>query len=708
MTQPAVRPGTAPERAWSRALQPRSVALVGASEDNYYAVSLLENLDKHRYAGEIYLVNPNRPVAFGRPTVPSLADCGHVDLVYSAVNRRQNVDVTRQSAAAGAGGIVVIAEGFRESGEQSWISAEEDISRLARTARMVVFGPNTLGFVVPRTGGAFYSAPVRYPLRDGRVALAMQSGGALSAACGYLSALGIGVRYGIGAGNASATSVSEWLGYFASDPDVGVIGLLAETIDDWPVFRDAALSAAAAGKPVLVCKAGRGSAGQAVTYSHTGAVSDDFAIYRDALDQVGARMVESVNDLVLAVALASRFGKAKASGVGIIGQSGGGNAQIADLCEEAGLTLPPPSADTASKITEATGFRRVGNPIDIASLAMTDRDAFETAFRLYLAEPAFGAVVYNVSLDNDPLRQDFHRRVAAAATAAGKPVIGVPAIHIPAEADTLLDLASATSIMVAPVVEHVVKGMAAWLSVTPGAAAGHGTSTAAGGRDQWRREDEIKQRLRERGLSVPASAWLPADGGQPTPPLPRGPFVAKGLSRTIHHKSRLGLVESGLTTHQEALAAADRIRAAAAAAGVALEGILIEQQITGGLDLLIGLSARQLGDVLVIGSGGSSAESSADWAFSVLPVDDERLRQGLRRAGVSTPSALAGCIRLVRCLADLYREAGLSELECNPVRIAPTGEAWILDVLAFQPASASDQVRRDDSKLELRITDYGY
>jgi acetate---CoA ligase (ADP-forming) len=677
--------------------------MVGASDDNYYIGAAMANLAEHGYRGEVLLVNPNRPSAFGQATRPSLAECGPVDLVFTAVNRGRVLRVAEQAADLGAAGLVVIAEGFRETGDPAWVAAERELAELARAAGMVVFGPNTLGFAVPRAGAAFYSVPLRFPLNDGNVALAMQSGGALSAACGYLSALGIGIRYAIGAGNASATTLSEWLSQFAADPDVSVIGLLAETIDDWPLFSTAAQAAAAAGKQLLVCKAGRGQAAQAVTYSHTGAISDDYSVYAGAVEQVGGQLVSSVNDLVLAAAMGSRFGRPRAAGVGVIGQSGGGNAQLADACEEGGLTLPPPSAATAAAITEATGLARVANPVDVASLAMTNRDAFETAFRLFLQDPAFGAVVYNVSLDIDPMRLDFLRRVTAAATAAGTPVIGVPAVLMPASGDTLRSLKAGGPVLIAPVLDHVVNGLAAWLpppeacagqadSAAP--AAGRPQSTTAGGKAQWRREDQIKDELRARGSAVPGSVWLPAGPYfplpepsarqyDPLPELPPGPLVAKGISREIHHKARLGLVKTGLTTRDEVRAAVSQIAAAATGAGQPIDGILVEQQVPAGQDLLVGLSARQLGDVLTVGPGGSSAERNSGWTFSVLPADDERLRHALRRAGVTAPGALASCVLLVSSLVELYREAGLTELECNPVRVGADGTAWVLDALAF-------------------------
>ena len=156
---------TAAVRAYQRALEPRTVAMVGASDDNYYIGAAMANLAEHGYAGEVLLVNPNRPAAFGRATRPSLAECGPVDLVFTAVNRSRVLRVAQEAAELGAAGIVVIAEGFRETGDPGWIGAERELAELARAAGMVVFGPNTLGFAVPRAGAVLYSVPLRFPLR---------------------------------------------------------------------------------------------------------------------------------------------------------------------------------------------------------------------------------------------------------------------------------------------------------------------------------------------------------------------------------------------------------------------------------------------------------------------------------------------------------------------------------------------------------------
>lgn len=55
-------------------LRPRSVAIVGASDNVGPGFNAWNALRYVGYSGEIHLVNPNKPELFGRPTYKSLAE----------------------------------------------------------------------------------------------------------------------------------------------------------------------------------------------------------------------------------------------------------------------------------------------------------------------------------------------------------------------------------------------------------------------------------------------------------------------------------------------------------------------------------------------------------------------------------------------------------------------------------------------------------
>ncbi|MDQ6773270.1 MAG: CoA-binding protein, partial [Candidatus Dormibacteraeota bacterium] len=61
-------------------LDPRSIALIGATERSAWSAALLANLTGLGYEGEIHLVNPRRSEQFGRPCHSSL------DVVKGAID----------------------------------------------------------------------------------------------------------------------------------------------------------------------------------------------------------------------------------------------------------------------------------------------------------------------------------------------------------------------------------------------------------------------------------------------------------------------------------------------------------------------------------------------------------------------------------------------------------------------------------------------
>jgi acyl-CoA synthetase (NDP forming) len=669
-------------------LAPESVAIVGASEDNYYARSVVENLDRYGYLGSISPVHPTRQTAFGRNCFRSLADAPTPDVVIISLNRGLVEQVVEEAIGVGAAGVVVLATGFRDSGQPEWVEAERRIATRAADTGLLVVGPYTLGLISVKANAYLYATPVKRRGARGNVALIMQSGALVASTMRYLDTVGIGVEHAVGIGNGTATTAGAWLDALGADESVSVIGLLLESIVSWTEFRAAAERACGAGKAIVICKTGRSEIGQAIAYSHTGALATTYAVERGGFDQLGIRVADSVNELVMTIALLSRFGEPGKRTLGILGQSGGSNGQLADQCAELGISLPQPAAATIAQIQQGGRYTAKGNPIDLADHAMADRDAFSAAVQSFIADPAFGAILYGATLDEDSaLHREFLRRVQEAAGKVGKPLIAVPACYTQIGSNTLKLFESADGgSMVAPVIDHVLRGIGAWFMVDPQVAHATVASEAAGGRTQWRNEHEIKELLREAGVSVPQSTWIPKgtlfDASRST--AFAGTVAVKGVGVDVHHKSRLGLVRLAVPFGiLEVNAALAEVSEAARAAKVQLDGVLVEESIDGPVDLIISLASQPAGVALLIGKGGVDVERGLFRVFSILPVSDEYLSLVLGRTGVASDTGRAACIDLIRSLTAMFEADGLKEIECNPVRIDEQGQAWVLDTLAL-------------------------
>ena len=86
--------------AIERLLRPRSVAIVGASATpSALGASVLANLDRAGFKGDIYLINPNREEIGGRPCLksPELLPEG-IDVAVLAIPRVAVLDAVKKLA----------------------------------------------------------------------------------------------------------------------------------------------------------------------------------------------------------------------------------------------------------------------------------------------------------------------------------------------------------------------------------------------------------------------------------------------------------------------------------------------------------------------------------------------------------------------------------------------------------------------------------
>src|SRR5439155_24867360 len=97
-------------------------------------------------------------------------------------------------------------------------------------------------------------------------------------------------------------------------------------------------------------------------------------------------------------------------------------------------------------------------------------------------------------------------------------------------------------------------------------------------------------------------------------------------SHDLLHKSDAGLVRVGVESPKEVRAAYDELLALAKKAGLRagkkarLEGVLVCEMVTGGVEMLVGVSHdERVGPVLTVGTGGLFTEVFGDVTFRVPP-----------------------------------------------------------------------------------------
>jgi acetyl-CoA synthetase (ADP-forming) len=131
------------------ALYPKSVAVLGVSNAaNNLGTQVVEVLMAEGFPGAIHPVHPRMKSLLGLKVYSSLDEIGHpVDLVISGLNAKLTAeDVIESCARIGVKGIVCLAGGFKEVGNEG-LHYEKKLKEVADKNQIIIFGPNILGVI---------------------------------------------------------------------------------------------------------------------------------------------------------------------------------------------------------------------------------------------------------------------------------------------------------------------------------------------------------------------------------------------------------------------------------------------------------------------------------------------------------------------------------------------------------------------------------
>ena len=200
------------------------------------------------------------------------------------------------------------------------------------------------------------------------------------------------------------------------------------------------------------------------------------------------------------------------------------------------------------------------------------------------------------------------------------------------------------------------------------------------------------------GVAVPRSvsgatlAEVQAQAGSLTAPL-----ALKGLG--FAHKTEAGGVVLCIEGAAHARETFAKIMASAAAYApkARLDGVLVQEMISGGVEALLGLvDHAPFGLGLVVGAGGTLTELMQDAAFDLLPITPERAEAMLSRTRLSAllagargaaPADRAALVRAMVALSDfgVTHGAAIEAVDLNPVAVLPEGRGLrLLDALVLR------------------------
>lgn len=672
-------------------LAPRSIALVGASDDvSKTSARPLQYLRRAGYEGKIYPINPRRSTVLGETAWPSLAELPSVpDHAFILTPTEDAVDAAAECARLGVPVATILASGFSEGG----VKGEKLVARLqalcAETG-LRILGPSSLGAINLRhrtiiTANAAFAEP---DLPTGGIFVASHSGSLLGGLISRGKARNIGFAGLVSVGNEIDLSLGEICSTTLDDPEVTGYMLFLESIRHAQDLRTFALGAAARGKPVVAYKLGRSAAAAELALSHTGALAGEDDVAAAFLADCGIARVFNFETLIETLPLLQRLPArpvaARSKRVGVVTTTGGGAAMVVDELSMRGIDVVKPSDETFARLTKAGVAAHHERIIDL-TLAGTRYDIMKATLETMLSAPEFDVVVAVIG-SSARFQPELAVKPVIDSASSVKPLV---TFLVPDAPDALRMLTTAgvpnfrTPESCADAVSAALQRRLPTAQLKPRS----DTRIAATGQ-----LDEIAAYGLLKKLGMPHAPAVAVDIRATSISLPFDfPVAVKLLSAEIAHKTEVGGVVLNVEDETQLKAA---IRAIVANVkrrrpDVAVSQVLVQPMTSGLGEMLLGYRVDpEAGPIVLLAAGGIFTEIYRDRSIRLAPVDLDTARdmiselaisrvfRGFRNKPHGDMEALAHAIVSMSRLA-VDGNVVVADAEINPLIINQVGEGVV-------------------------------
>jgi acetyl coenzyme A synthetase (ADP forming)-like protein len=707
--------------------RPHAVAVVGASRDpSSIGFKILEALVLHRFQGPVYPVNPRAAVVGSIRAYASVRDIPEpVDLAVVAVPRHIVPGVVDECAERGVKALVVITAGFAEVDAEGRQLQQQLVDKV-RGYGMRLVGPNCFGVLntdpTVRLNATF--SPLFPP--PGRVALSSQSGALGLAILSLARRLQLGLSTFISVGNKADVSGNDLLQYWEEDEHTDVILLYLESFGNPRRFARLARRVSRR-KPVVVLKSGRTRAGSRAAGSHTAALAASEVAVEALFQQTGVIRAETLAEMFELAAVLGSQPLPKGRRVAIVTNAGGPGILCADACEAGGLLVPELSSATRQRLSAFLPLQAsLSNPVDL--IASAGPEHYRQAVETLLASDEVEALVV-IYIPVDPSQRLQVLDAIAAGVAAGRqaggadtPVLAcllaegeasgpwqlaretIPTFAFPEAAARALG-------KVADYAQWRVRPVGMYLEfddARPQEARALCQQALAARGPGWLTTEATRRVLAAMGLPVaPGGVARSADAAVALAKSLGFPVAVKLASHRIVHKTEIGGIALDLRDEAGVRGAFEAIRQRLAQAGQpeAMEGVLVQPMVTGGVEVMVGVTADPLfGPLIAFGLGGIHVEILGDVVFRITPLTDSdaremvrairgfRLLEGYRGHPPADVAALEEVLLRVSLLVEEVPE--IAELDLNPIFALPPGRGCqIVDArLRVEPTAGAGAI----------------
>ncbi len=683
-----------PNNALESLFNPQSIAVVGVSTDATKLSSVIyKNVQDSDFGGALYPVNPKYPEINGSRSYSSVSEIeGEVDMAVVVIPAQFVMDTVKDCVSKGVKNCVIISAGFGETGKEGR-ELEDQILAIAKESGMRILGPNCLGLSVPRHNlDASFAATAPMP---GNIAFISQSGAFNTAMLDMAARYKLGFSHFVSLGNKSDLNELDFVKAWMDDDKVQVIGMYIEEFADG---RDLVELVAQIRKPVVILHPGESREAQDAIASHTGSLANSSEVVRAALRKAGAIQVDSIEKMFNALKGFSWSKPVSGEKVGILTNAGGPGIMVTDMVVANHISLPHFSDDLQAQLKQhLPDASSTINPVDLIGDAKADRyhavlneldKSSEIDFILVILTPQHVTQI-----------EETAKAIIEYHQSGTKPVM---AIFFGSERVwSGLELLNDAKV---PAYEYAEEGIfvlghlrkfAKHITLDPEPTQlpverDHRLTEMATDESIALTQDMVHEIADGLSFDFPAEATVDSFQGAVNFVSEHDfPVVLKASTEDIAHKTDEKALYLNIVSNDELQRAFQELQETVKkVAGTDQPKLLIQQQISGGEELIIGITrdggsdvydsdGDGFGHLILVGKGGIYTEVYKDTATALTPVSRDQLRQmvmstnvskvlmGIRGAPPLALDKLIDTLEAAQLLVTKFPE--IDQLDINPV-----------------------------------------
>ena len=676
---------------------PQTVAVVGASrEEGKVGHDLFKNLVKHGFKGKIYPVNPHADNILGIKTYPALKEItDKVDLAVIVVPAPYVGKTVDECIEKGIDSIIVISAGFKESGIDG-AARERELYQKIKQHSIRMLGPNCLGLIDTQSAlNASFAADMPAP---GNIAFFSQSGALCTSILDWAANECIGFSKFISMGNKTDIDEVALIKAIENDASTKIILVYLEGVKNGTEFINAAKEITKK-KPMIIVKSGGTTAGAKAASSHTGTLAGAEKAFDAAFKQSGILRAVTIEELFDYARIFSFQQLPGGPHIALITNAGGPGIIAADAVERSKLKMASFSKDTIDTLRSfLPAMANVYNPVDVLGDAKADRYKF--VIEKVVEDPNVDIVLIILTPQAMTEIEKTAEVITEISNRTDKPI--VTSFMGGKRIESSLKIMCQRKVPNYPFPERAVSAIEAMYKYTlwqkrpaPKAkifdvqkkqVAAFFEKMKQAGR-QHLNEEEARQVISAYGFRIPKSILAATEPEAVKAAEEIGyPVVIKISSPDILHKSDFGGVRVGIKNETEVRNCFCEItqKARRLMPDADIKGVLVQQMITGGKEVILGMSRDpQFGPLLMFGLGGIYIEILKDVSFRIAPIglnEAEEMIQEIRsfpllkgargERPVDINTVVDNILRLSQLVTDFPE---IIEMDINPLLVFPEG-----------------------------------